>query len=1262
MIKKIYLTVIAIVAFGFAGIAQNKGAIKVTLIDEKTKEPLPFANAIVLMNGSQVGTGTTDFDGNAIIKPLDPGKYSVKAVYVGYQPKEVSGVVVAVEKTSYLTIALSNAEGVKLDEVVITEYQEPLIDPDTKSGGTVTREEYQNMATKNVLSVASTTAGVFQADEGSGINVRGSRSSGTNIFIDGERAIGTTGIAQQAVEQVTTTLGGVPASFGDATGGVISITTRAPKPKYEGNVELISSQLTDKFGYNFLGFSVGGPIITKKDSSGNKRSMLGFFLAGEIVDEKDPDPSAVGVWKVKDDKLKEIEQTPIIRTESGIFYRSAEFITMNDLEKIKTRQNVRSTSIRLNPKIQFVPNPNLTFTLGGSFDYNRRHDFVYTYALFNTQNNPQVIDNTWRVYGRVTQKFGKESASEQDKSQSIIKNAFFNLQASYQRYQQTVQDDTHKDKVFNYGYVGKFNTYSRDFYAPINNAQVQADLNGDGIADTTYSFAGESPNVYQFSYDSLLTFTPGTLNPLAANYTTQVFDYYNSLGFDVSSIGEVALNNGLINGIRPGNIHALWLPTGRQYGGYSKVDNSMIRLTSSFSADIKNHAIQVGIEVDQRNNASYSVNDAPGLWTRMRQLANQHYYNRNKLNPIIDTIGSEIYVNYDANYTLQSHFSKVMYEAMGMPAQSSSFIDVDSFDPSFFNLGMLTPDEILNQGNGSLVDAFGFDYQGNKLKKTISFDDFMNKSSVDRFGDTIYDRLVGAFRPTYFAGYIQDKFDFKDLKFNVGLRFDIFDANQKVLADKYLFKPAFTRGQAAGKNLSGYDLAQGVSDDAVVYVDDYNASTPTVVGYRDGDTWYDVNGNVVTDPKLIADKTSTGTITPYLNTKPEDEKYSYTNSAFTDYKPQLNVMPRIAFAFPISDVSNFFAHYDVLVQRPTTGNRLDPKDYMYISSIVSGQGVIANPNLKPEKTIDYELGFAQILNERKNAVLKITSFYREMRNMVQITRLFQAYPYTYLTYGNLDFGTVKGFSVEFELRRTNGVQMNANYTLQFAEGTGSNPSGGYTLASGNSSQPNLRSIRPLDFDQRHTFTFNFDYRFGEGRDYRGPKYTRKKGETEKTYEILKNVGANLLVRLGSGTPYTAKQQPTSDVLLGYAANTTIAGNLNGYNLPWTFRADLRVDKNFDINWGKKGDDNARVGNLNIYLQVLNVLNAKNVIAVHSYTGSPTDDGFLSSPAGQTYQNNILAQGGQPYLSSFLDLYNARLLDPGYYSRPRVIRLGLVLDF
>ena len=54
-------------------------------------------------------------------------------------------------------------------------------------------------------------------------------------------------------------------------------------------------------------------------------------------------------------------------------------------------------------------------------------------------------------------------------------------------------------------------------------------------------------------------------------------------------------------------------------------------------------------------------------------------------------------------------------------------------------------------------------------------------------------------------------------------------------------------------------------------------------------------------------------------------------------------MPRVAFSFNISDEAVFFAHYDILTQRPTSNNRFSPVDYFFIEA---RDNLISNPNLR----------------------------------------------------------------------------------------------------------------------------------------------------------------------------------------------------------------------------------------------------------------------------------------------------------------------------
>lgn len=1224
MLRKIYLSIVTLFISGMALMAQTPGAIKVLLKDKSNGEAIPFANVVAYQGGIQVAVGTTDMDGYAMIKPLNPGKYDVKGVYVGYQPKEMKGITVSESKTAYITIDLETGEGVKLDEVEIVAYQEPLIDPDTKSGGTVTREEYKNMATKNINSVAATTAGVFQADEGGSLNVRGGRSNNTTYFVDGVKVIGGLGVPQQGVEQLTVITGGLPAQYGDATSGVVSVTTRGPQSKFFGGVELISSQLTDKYGYNSLGFSVGGPVWQKRDSSGNKVPVIGFILSGQGTYEKDPAPSYNKVYKLKDDKLKEIEENPLIIAPSGKSFNPAlYYVTEGDFDKVKARQNVASRGIQLNGKLDFKVTPNTNLTLGGAFDYGNAHDYIYEYSLYNAQNNPQTIKSTYRVFANVRQKFGTvQSGVDKEKSQAVISNAYFTFLASYEKSKSKTQDDSHKDKIFNYGYIGKFNMTAD---TGISNYEFHQPTSPEDSA--YWFFRGRS--------FSDVTFERSETNATLANYTSQVFDYYGSL----PTVQDVQTNQGYINGDRPTNIYSLFSATGRQYNGYGISETSQLRFASNFSADIKNHAIMIGVEYDQRNSASYNVSPI-GLWERMRLITNSHLGNLDTKNTYLvpELSGSEdhYYSNYIYDPNSQSQFDKSIRESLGLAANNQTFINTDALNPDDLKLSMFSATDLLNKGVSSIVDYYGYDYLGNKDNNNTSLDRFLNNKD-DKGNQTLN---VGGFKPIYVAGYIQDKFDFKDIKFNVGVRVDRFDANQKVLKDKYLFHDAYTAGEKSEGR------PDNIKDDYVVYIDDIKSATPRITGYRDGKTWYNAEGKEITDPTALA---VDGKVTPWLKDADFASKNAFSNNAFKDYKPQINVMPRVAFSFPISDVAGFFAHYDVLTQRPSGVDfRFDPKDYYFIGS-TSSLPFITNSNLLPEKTIDYELGYNQVLNEKKNAVLKITTFYRELRNQITIINVNQAYPKSYLTYDNQDFGTVKGLSLEFQLRRTNGFQFDANYTLQFADGSGSGPNSGANLAT--SGQPNLRVTLPLDYDQRHNMVFTFDYRFGQGKDYKGPQFNRKKKETQQTVQIFQNMGANLSFLFGSGTPFTRYQSATP-----VGGRTSILGSLNGSSKPWQSRANLRIDKDIELTWGKKDSDKKKTAALNIYLQVLNLLNTKNILNVYNYTGNAEDDGYLNTSIGQQATNsNVSPQG-------FTDQYNIYINKPGNYSRPRTIRIGVMLDF
>jgi len=857
--------------------------------------------------------------------------------------------------------------------------------------------------------------------------------------------------------------------------------------------------------------------------------------------------------------------------------------------------------------------------------------------MLNYAKNRQMNRTTYRGYIKFTQRFKTDPEST-----SLIKNVYYSIQADYSKYKGEYGDPNHWDDLFKYGYIGKFSTYKTPTYEL-----------GDEIVD---GHLYEGVNLLNsWDFDTLVTWDAREINPLVAQITDSYYDLFDDPTGNYMNYDQIQLGGGLLNGGAPRNVYGLYQSPGTNQTGYGKWDNDQYNIKADASLDIGNNALRFGFQYEQRVNRG--INYAPtGLWTHMRGLTNFHIRELDKDNPYFTGIDT---ISYQRRYDGASQFTfdQNLREAMGLAPDGLDFILTDSYDyadgsieyydadgvmhtgnigQNAFSIDMFSADELWNNGgNAAYVGYFGYDYKGNKIDGQPSFDDFFNKT--DDEGN--FTRDIGAFRPIYTAGYIQDKFAFKDLIFNVGVRVDRFDANQKVLKDPYLLFPAYTVGEVSTLPGGGsIDHPGNIGSDYIVYVDKVD-NPSQIVGYRDGDIWFNSEGVEIQDPSVL--DVGSG-ISPLL--KNPDQETVDANS-FKDYDPQVNIMPRISFSFPISEDALFFAHYDVLTQRPTSNVFSSPATYYFFNSI---SGAINNPSLRPTKTIDYELGFKQKISN--TSAITFTTFYREMRDMIQLYRFTGAYPKDYTSYNNLDFGTVKGLTLEYDLRRTNNVRLRASYTLQFADATGASTTTAASLIA--SGLPNLRSTFPMPWDRRHQFNIVIDYRFGNGKKYNGPQINRdKKGKTP--VDVLSDFGFSLTINGGSGTPYTASTNVTSPLSGG---TNLLKGTYGGSRLPWQFRMDLRVDKDFYFKSKAKAGDNQKRMFMNVYFQVLNLLNTQNVVNVYPFTGNPDDDGYLSAPEWQRQINSQIDP------QSFNDLYSVFVDSPFNYSMPRQIRLGLIFNF
>lgn len=1261
----LYLFILILLGFSHSAFAQN-GELYGTVTDENNA-PFPGVIVKVTQGGLVKGGTVTEDDGTYSVKPLQAGTYSIQFSTMGYATKEIGSITVSNGGSVKINNKMST-DAKNLKEVVKVQYKQPVVNKITAVGS----EKIERAPTRNLLDMASLGPNVQQSRNGGELRIGGARGDGTVYMLDGQIIQGAVTPAQGTVDQLQVFSSGIPANLGDATGGVVYITSKGMSSTLKGTVQAQHS--VDGYNQNLVNASFTGPLVSKT-RDGVKEPILGFLAGIDYQYDQDDNPTFTKNPVLKSDVLKRMQDNPLTlyNTSTGnVMLPSSNTVTKNDFNLQKRQLNNSSQTVRFNGKLDYALTDKINITAGGNFNYNNSQAYSRSNSYFAPEAIPNQIVSVYRGYLRFRQSFNNKVSSSTDsvKKNPVISNAYYTIQLDYQRTNSSVENPNFKRNLFDYGYVGKFTQSRMPFYS-----------------FGTDSISGRKAVLLQ-TYDlvSGISFDPSNKNPILANYTRDVYKYADQLGM-LTDYTQVQRYRGLMNGdfpnyaldvqnVRIGNIGAGM--TGYSYGTFSQVG---LHADASFDFKPKKttHAIQFGLYYEQRSQSNYSANinltgtGNNSLWNRMMQLSNSHILGLDYANPIFVHNGvhytkdqvdagaffgpTDTIIYNRLNNGDQSNFDRNLRSRLGLGA--SDYIDIHSVDPSKLSLDLFSADELINNG-ASFVSYNGYDYLGNKQKGNTNFNDFFTAKANGQ-----YTRPIAAFSPNYIAGYVMDKFRFQDMNFNVGVRIERYDNNTKVLKDPYsLYELNRKNGVDGARNIiNGGKHPGNIGDDYAVYVNNNQSANPSVIGYRNGDKWYNAYGVEIADPSVLKLENGGTDPTPYLTpggkTKITDANYD-PNLSFTDYKPKVTASPRFQFDFPINDgKALFYAHYDILVQRPKTGNYATPLDYMYLANNTGS--LIGNPNLKPEKTFDYELGFQQQVSN--NSGIGISAFYRERKDMIQVRPYLFAWPQTYYTFGNRDFSTTKGFTFSYDYRKPKNasipIEMTLAYTLQFADGTGSSAtssnggSGSQVATTGllqnfiSAGLPNLRYVAPLTYDSRHNINLNFNY-----------SYDENEGPTINGKHFLQYFNANMIIRARSGEPYTTYQAPIGNA---------IQGGLNGTRLPWHFGLDMRLDKRFMISgFARKAAEGEAVVStstaakrkyyLTAFVYFQNLFNIRNVLGVYPYTSRPDDDGYITSPNGKQYVNQSINS------TAVYDLYNLYINNPGFYDGPRRINVGFSFSF
>ncbi|MEZ4700243.1 MAG: TonB-dependent receptor [Rhodothermales bacterium] len=318
-------------------------------------------------------------------------------------------------------------------------------------------------------------------------------------------------------------------------------------------------------------------------------------------------------------------------------------------------------------------------------------------------------------------------------------------------------------------------------------------------------------------------------------------------------------------------------------------------------------------------------------------------------------------------------------------------------------------------------------------------------------------------------------------------------------------------------------------------------------------------------------------------------------------------LPRVGVSFPITVSGIIHFSYGHFAQMPPLRQLYVNPEFEFPVGVAP---VYGNTNMRPERTVQYEIGLQQQIGEQ--LAFDVTGFFKDIRDYLALQQIrFStiAGEDVYNIYLNRDYANVRG--VTFALTRRRGrddlLSATLDYTFQLAEGNNNDPDAFFfNFLSG---RENEFEIVPLDFDQRHILS--------------------------STVSLTKpgNWGASFIGQFSTGYPYTP-------LLL----DQKIDQLPNSGRKPSQLSLDAHLYKEFAL--GRS--------NLRVFAKVFNVLDRLNERFVFDDTGRAT----YSLNGQRGVHEAWIPLYGQPGIHT-LDEYNTR---PHFYSPPREIRVGATLSF
>ncbi len=319
------------------------------------------------------------------------------------------------------------------------------------------------------------------------------------------------------------------------------------------------------------------------------------------------------------------------------------------------------------------------------------------------------------------------------------------------------------------------------------------------------------------------------------------------------------------------------------------------------------------------------------------------------------------------------------------------------------------------------------------------------------------------------------------------------------------------------------------------------------------------------------------------------------------------VLPRIGVSFPITARGIIHFSYGHFAQMPTLRDMYANPEFEFPFDEVPTFG---NTNLRPERTVQYEIGLQQQLTDV--LAFDVTGYFKDIRDYLTRQQIrYSTIPGedVYNIFVNKNYANVKGITFALTKRRSRDglVSANVDYTYQIAEGDNDDPNAAFfNFLSGRETE---LEVIPLDFDQRHIVS------------------------TTVTISDPTSWGISLIGRYATGYPY-------SPLIL----DENIDDLPRSGRKPDQIKLDAHLYKNFEVGAAR----------IRAFAKVFNVLDVMNERFVFNDTGRATYSLSDERNLHATWEPGY----GLPGVHT-LEEWDTR---PHYFSAPREVRLGLTLGF